>query len=714
MSIFYEQYYNTGIGDTPFAYGGEEVGFADALSQAYDSQIRGSNIDTYVELMTDELQPLIDAIKEREDQTFINPGHYFGASDSQGHNDGMREYRLGQLFDHLNANRELYPEFQDLTRESLHERITSTALEAIETGRESAERETTLGSVGGFIGTAGGIFADDAFLEQIFMMGPAAFTRSSATLGQTMIREAIIGGGMEAQLQAGVMEWYNSLGLDYGYDQFLTNVAAGLVIGAALPPVLKGGSTAVNLTFDQARRGFEAFKGTSIKPKDADLAMDQIDDLEALNSPDAPEVFTAPEGAEANINALIDGLNRNADDVELASNPAVVKAQADMEAIPETAKENGYGSVDWDLNRTFNDPVTGDTFTGYETALRKLYDGAKTLAWTDSKLAVPDVPNKFEKRAIIILGPPASGKSSIANPIARQHGAAIIDPDEAKKLFPEFHKGVGANAVHEESKFMSEVLQAKALEEGLNIAVPTVGGKADKIRNLIEKFKDNGYSVDLSVVDVNYTNSRNRMFMRFVNTGRYIPLDYIQSIGNKPLEVYNTLRREGVADGYTQIDNNGRANEPKPVIEDTRGLLEGVELRLRSGRREGGDIPGDAPGTRADEATTRDSEEFIGRLNKADDAFANLERGNLPDDPIGSTQTRPAPQETSIQARDVDDAVEQVSRDTDFDNMPDDEVLILDEVIDDQVVAKSFTGKEIKTELAQDQQMLDRLRGCVV
>ena len=124
MSIFYEQYYNTGIGDTPFAYGGEEVGFADALSQAYDSQIRGSNIDTYVELMTDELQPLIDAIKEREDQTFINPGHYFGASDSQGHNDERREQQLNKLFDHLNANRELYPEFQDLTRESLHERIT--------------------------------------------------------------------------------------------------------------------------------------------------------------------------------------------------------------------------------------------------------------------------------------------------------------------------------------------------------------------------------------------------------------------------------------------------------------------------------------------------------------------------------------------------------------------------------------------------------------
>ena len=63
MTIFFEEYYNTGIGDTPLAFGGEELGFFDAMSAAYDSQIRGSNIDTYVELMTDELQPLIDAIQ---------------------------------------------------------------------------------------------------------------------------------------------------------------------------------------------------------------------------------------------------------------------------------------------------------------------------------------------------------------------------------------------------------------------------------------------------------------------------------------------------------------------------------------------------------------------------------------------------------------------------------------------------------------------------
>ena len=55
-----------------------------------------------------------------------------------------------------------------------------------------------------------------------------------------------------------------------------------------------------------------------------------------------------------------------------------------------------------------------------------------------------------------------------------------------------------------------------------------------------------------------------------------------------------------------------------------------------------------------------------------------------------------------------------MSRDTDFENIADDETFQFDEIIDDQVVARTYTGAQVKAELAQDQQMLDRLRGCVV
>jgi len=611
----------------------------------------------------------------------------------------------------------LYPEFMDLTRQSLGETIKTKALEAIEMGREARARENTLGTIGGFIGQAGGIFDDQAFLDLMIMTGPAAFLRMGPqTLGRRVLGEAMIGAGVEAVLQPGVKEWYDTLGIDYSYSDMLANIAAGGIIGAALPPVIDGGVAGVKMTSQQVSRGLDAFRGNGIKPKDADIIQDRLEDFDELNN--APETIATPEGADADIVKLIEDLNKGVDDVELEANPAVVKAQDNMMAIPETVTNPNYGEVSWDVQRQLQivDKKTGETqyITGYEKVMDRVYQDSKSLAWRDDKLPVPDNPVKFEKKAIIILGPPASGKSSIANPIARKHNAAIIDSDEAKKLFPEFSDGAGANAVHKESKVIAEVLQTKAIDQGMNVVIPTVGSKPNVIAALINKFKANGFEVDLVGMDVSYLNARNRMLMRFVDTGRYIPLDYIQSIGNKPLEVYNTIKKEGIADGYTQIDNNGKKDQPKPVIEDTRQLLEGTDLRLREGRPRSDGLPGDTEGQGPQGQVVSDAEEFIEKLNKADQASENLRLGNLPDDIADEPQRRSVPQETRIKEQDVEDFSEQVSRDTDFENIADDETFQFDEIIDDQVVARTYTGAQVKAELAQDQQMLDRLRGCVV
>ena len=72
------------------------------------------------------------------------------------------------------------------------------------------------------------------------------------------------------------------------------------------------------------------------------------------------------------------------------------------------------------------------------------------------------------------------------------------------------------------------------------------------------------------------------------------------------------------------------------------------------------------------------------------------------------------PQETTFQEAEVPNTIEQVARDTEFDNMPDDETLTIDMMAGDEVVPVEMTGRQIKAELAQDERMLDRLRGCVV
>ena len=65
-------------------------------------------------------------------------------------------------------------------------------------------------------------------------------------------------------------------------------------------------------------------------------------------------------------------------------------------------------------------------------------------------------------RLDIVIGLPASGKSSaIVDKISYENKAKLIDNDEAKRLFPEFNKGWGANTVHLESQMVErEVFMA--------------------------------------------------------------------------------------------------------------------------------------------------------------------------------------------------------------------------------------------------------------
>ena len=92
-----------------------------------------------------------------------------------------------------------------------------------------------------------------------------------------------------------------------------------------------------------------------------------------------------------------------------------------------------------------------------------------------------------------MIGPPAAGKSAISNPLAVKNNATIIDPDEAKKIFPEFQGGVGGNAVHRESKALIDEVDEVAIKRGDNLVYPKVGGKPDKIRKQILNLKNKSF-----------------------------------------------------------------------------------------------------------------------------------------------------------------------------------------------------------------------------
>ena len=264
---------------------------------------------------------------------------------------------------------------------------------------------------------------------------------------------------------------------------------------------------------------------------------------------------------------------------QVEGHPAILKAEEQMRAIPDTTKVFNYGRPDFLASRKFNFP--GKDIVGYADASDELYKGGRSLAYIEQGLEVPTnvmARNTGEKTATIVIGPPAAGKSAISNPLAIKYNATIIDPDEAKKIFPEFQGGIGGNAVHRESKALIQDVNEIAIARGDNLVYPKVGAKPDKIRKQILDLKDKGYKVNLVLTELDPDLALVRMNQRFIKKGRLINSESAQAYKGKSNITYDILKKEGIADGYGKIDTTTRIGEPKTIFDDTAEIFKDTNL----------------------------------------------------------------------------------------------------------------------------------------
>ena len=699
MSFFFEPYYNTGIGDTPLAYGGEELGLFDAMGAAYEAQVCGSNIDTYTDLMSEELQPLIDAISERQGLTFSNPGRYFGASDSMGHSDRVREQSLVKLFTHLDENRELYPEFSEMSRSTLDARIKEQALAAIEAGEEARSRETTMGTVGGFIGQAGGVFTDQAFFDQMVMMGPMAFVRGGPrSLGRTMLAEGLIGLGTEAMLQPGVREWYQTLGLEYSFEDMLINIGIGGIIGAGLPPALMGAGKGVAMTTDQVRKGLELFRGNGIPAREADLAIDALDDFDALTTdvpreiaapdtfmPDPPETVVPIRSPQQAIEAdkLIDAAKRTQPYETFDELYEIAPAfQARLETVGRTIDEAMQGV-------TFKTPGLKKRSVSEEKLVRKSLSSPKELNDVVRAGFLVETAAKADE-VVAVLGAnfdiidegwkvTPAGYFDRKIIVRNEDGLAGEIQLWSEKLLEAKDQGGGHDLYKKMRSAKSPKQKAKLMERQKKLFIDALAQEHQSFQTLLGMLNDPKRSTKRATNASSEGMTSAELKTSLASTDTQSPPGLSRATADSP-------------------EADSMAGRPSQDVNTTPSNMD---------RTSTSNIVDSDP-------TFNDVANFLEHLNRADEATANLDRGLLPDEPLDPPDTRPLPQETTFQEAEVPNTIEQVARDTDFDNMPDDETLTIDMVAGDEVVPVEMTGRQIKAELAQDERMLDRLRGCVV
>ena len=174
-----------------------------------------------------------------------------------------------------------------------------------------------------------------------------------------------------------------------------------------------------------------------------------------------------------------------------------------------------------------------------------------------------------ERQAFIVIGPPAAGKSTIARALSEQVRALVIDSDVAKAKLPEFQGGRNAAAVHVESvAIVGDFVLPRAVAAGDNILLPRVGKTADDVRDLAAALRSAGYSVHLILNHLDRAETTRRAIARWQRTGRFVDPDYVYNVvGDRPLQTYNQLKKEGGFDSYAYYVNDTPQGRPPRLIE---------------------------------------------------------------------------------------------------------------------------------------------------
>lgn len=302
--------------------------------------------------------------------------------------------------------------------------------------------------------------------------------------------------------------------------------------------------------------------------------------------PAASPLAATPE-ERASLQAMLD---RKATPEELNAHPIIQRALDAARNKTPTTDLPDYGSDEFKANREFN--FNGEKVVGYDAAIDRLTDQARAYS--------TDKPVGQNRQAVLVFGPPAAGKSRLVEGIARERGMAIPDPDDAKRVIPEYDGGTGAGAVHEESTVLASQVTKRLVDNGNDIAIPMIGRTLGKARRLAESLKARGYDVDLINLTVDPAEAYRRAVGRFMKTGRISSWEYLSGVGKAPRDNYYQLKQEGLIREGIDVDGNRGPQEEPHFLDGGDTSLAEVFRSGRSVAGQPGGRAGAAPGTSAE------------------------------------------------------------------------------------------------------------------
>ena len=168
-----------------------------------------------------------------------------------------------------------------------------------------------------------------------------------------------------------------------------------------------------------------------------------------------------------------------------------------------------------------------------------------------------NIPPSENKTITFITGNPGAGKSTLIelenpddSPIRQTKYGTLIDPDEFQPLLPGYAAGARSQDVLIYAKqLVARKLQTEAMDRGLDIAIPLVGGQANILAKDIAEALLKGYNVNIIHKALSKDESQLRSINRAEKGGRLIapntgstdPAVAFQDLQDNPEQIKNKI-----------------------------------------------------------------------------------------------------------------------------------------------------------------------------
>lgn len=440
------------------------------FSKAFDAGLMqsGTSKERYIK---EAWEPIVEEIKDLTGKSFNNPGSYLRPNILEI---GQGYPLINQKFFYDRYVKEVETYVRD-NRDKLPEELVVSVLDQdrdnswAEAAREKYAKETAelaeiterspgVGStVSRFIGgLAAG--AEDP-INQLSMAIPAL--RLKNTFSGIVIGEALTNAAVEAIQQPAVKEWYDSLGLDYDWKDFVTNVGGATVIGGAFPVVIKVGADTIKLTMEQAKKGVDVLNKVTTKKSEIQETAEILEEV-ASSSAESNPLQKTPLG-QAEHQARLNEATIAFNDGQLPNISETTQSQIEVPDNLNEATNLGGMYEEFDPNqiavdaKTFQFKEGGDEF-GVTEALKDVTEWNPMMAQTimvyeyaDGRLFIADGHQRLGLAKRIMAKDPSQKIRMLGFRIREVDG---ITPDDAIVLGALNNIAMGSGNVVDAAKIL--------------------------------------------------------------------------------------------------------------------------------------------------------------------------------------------------------------------------------------------------------------------